>query len=133
MKSSSLVLIAETAYAAGTVTITGTRQKGVGYYNGQGNGQNIRFIANDFPGVVTVQASLDTDPKTADSYPAEYPTGLIEADWFDVYTFPGDSAIDGSSAISTDYSIYLPGKYTWVRAVVSQFTSGVIGPITMSY
>ena len=27
MKSSSLVLIAETAYAAGTVTITGTRQK----------------------------------------------------------------------------------------------------------
>ena len=133
MKSSSLVLIAETAYAAGTVTITGTRQKGVGYYNGQGNGQNIRFIANDFPGVVTIQASLDTDPKTADSYPAEYPTGLIEADWFDVYTFPGDSAIDGSSAISTDYSIYLPGKYTWVRAIVTQFTSGVIGPITMSY
>ena len=133
MKSSSLVLIAETAYAAGTVTITGTRQKGVGYYIGQGNGQNIRFIANDFPGVVTIQASLDTDPKTADSYPADYPTGLIEADWFDVYTFPGDSAIDGSSAITTDYSIYLPGKYTWVRAVVTQFTSGVIGPITMSY
>ena len=83
--------------------------------------------------MVTVQASLDTDPKTADSYPAEYPTGLIEADWFDVYTFPGDSAIDGSTAITTEYSIYLPGKYTWVRAIVTQFTSGVIGPITMSY
>ncbi len=133
MKSSSLVLIAETAYVAGTTSITGTRQKGVGYYLGQGNGQNIRFIANDFPGVVTVQASLDTDAKTADSYPAEYPNALIEADWVDVYTFPGDSSIDGSSAITTDYSIYLPGKYTWVRAIVTQFTSGVIGPITMSY
>ena len=74
MKSSSLVLIAETAFAAGTTSITGTRQKGVGYYYGQGNGANIRFIADDFPGVVTIQASLDTDPKTADSYPAEYPT-----------------------------------------------------------
>ena len=77
MKSSSLVLIPVTVYS-GTTTITGGRQKGVGYYQGQGNGQNIRFIANDFPGIVTIQASLDTDPKTADSYPAEYPTGLIE-------------------------------------------------------
>ena len=133
MKSSSLVLIAETEFAAGTTVITGTRQKGVGYYLGQGNGANIRFIADDFPGVVTIQASLDTDPKTADSYPSEYPTGLIEADWFDVYTFPGDSAIDGSTAVTTDYTIYLPGKYTWVRAIVTQFTSGKIGPITMSY
>ena len=121
MKSSGLVLITETIYAAGTpTTVTGTRQKGVGYYLGQGNGQNIRFLA-------------DTDPKTADSYPADYPTGLIEEDWFDVYTFPGDSAVDGSTAITTDYSIYLPGKYTWVRAIVSQFDSGKIGPITMSY
>ena len=134
MKSSGLVLITETIYAAGTpTTVTGTRQKGVGYYLGQGNGQNIRFIADDFPGIVTIQASLDTDPKTADSYPADYPTGLIEEDWFDVYTFPGDSAVDGSTAITTDYSIYLPGKYTWVRAIVSQFDSGKIGPITMSY
>jgi hypothetical protein len=133
MKSSSLVLIAETAYSAGTTSITGTRQKGVGYYLGQGNGQNIRFIADDYPGVVTIQASLDTDPKTKDSYPADYPDALIEPDWFDVYTFPGDSAIDGSTAITTSYSIYLAGKYTWVRAIASQFTSGKIGPITMSY
>lgn len=135
MKSSNLVLIPETPYPDDSMiaTITGTRQKGVGYYIGQGNGANIRFIANDFPGLVTIQASLDTDPKTADSYPSEYPTGLIEPDWVDVYTFPGDSSIDGSTAITTDYVIYLPGKYTWVRAIASQFSSGVIGPITMSY
>ena len=104
MKSSSLVLIAETAYSAGTTSITGTRQKGVGYYLGQGNGQNILFIADDFPGVVTIQASLDTDPKTSD------PTGEIPyniaTDWADVYTFPGDSA-DFSSLASVDISITL--------------------------
>ena len=77
MKSSSLVLIAETEFAAGTTVITGTRQKGVGYYLGQGNGQNIRFIADDYPGIVTIQASLDTDPKTKDSYLPDYPDALM--------------------------------------------------------
>jgi len=121
MKSSSLVLIPATAYLLGTpATIVGTRQKGVGYYGGQGTSQSIRFISDDFPGIVTVQASLDTDP-TQDS------------EWFDVYVFPGDSAIDGSTAITTDYSITVYGKFTWIRAIVSQFTDGEIGPITLSY
>ena len=119
MKSSSLVLIPATAHS-GTSTITGDRQKAVGYYQGQGNSQSIRFISDDFPGIVTVQATLDTDP-TQDS------------EWFDVYTFPGDSATDGSTAITTDYSITVYGKFTWIRAIVSQFTDGEIGPITLSY
>ena len=131
MKSSNLELIPRTVHELGTsATIVGTRQKGVGYYGGQGNSQQIRFQCNDFPGQVIVQASLDTDPKTAD------PTGEIPyaqaTDWFDAYTFPNDSA-DGSSLITTDQSITLYGKFTWVRAVVTDFTDGEIGPITMSY
>ena len=67
MKSSSLVLIPETTHTIGTSSeIVGTRQKAVGYYKGQGNGQNIRFKCNDFPGNVYLYASLDTDPKTSD-------------------------------------------------------------------
>ena len=67
MKSSNLELIPRTVHELGTsATIVGTRQKGVGYYGGQGNSQQIRFQCNDFPGQVIVQASLDTDPKTAD-------------------------------------------------------------------
>ena len=131
MKSSNHELIPRPVHELGTsATIVGTRQKGVGYYGGQGNSQQIRFQCNDFPGQVIVQASLDTDPKTAD------PTGEIPyaqaTDWFDAYTFPNDSA-DGSSLITTDQSITLYGKFTWVRAVVTDFTDGEIGPITMSY
>ena len=131
MKSSSLELIPATAYLLGTpATIVGTRQKGVGYYGGQGNSQQIRFQCDDYPGQVIIQASLDTDPKTSD------PTGEIPyniaTDWADVYTFPGDSA-DFSSLASVDISITLYGKYTWVRAVAIGFTEGEIGPITMSY
>ena len=132
MKSSSLVLFPETTYAVGTAsTIIGTRQKGVGYYNGQGDSQNIRFVCNDYPGQVIIQASLDTDPKTSD------PTGEIPyniaTDWADVYTFPGDSTDFSSLTSTTGLSITLYGKYTWVRAVAIGFTEGTIGPITMSY
>ena len=49
MKSSSLVLIAETAYAAGTVTITGTRQKGVGYYMVRATGKTYVLSQMTFP------------------------------------------------------------------------------------
>ena len=131
MKSSSLVLIPVTVHELGTsATIVGTRQKGVGYYGGQGNSQQIQFQCDDYPGQVIIQASLDTDPKTSD------PTGEIPyniaTDWADVYTFPGDST-DFSSLTTANISITLYGKYTWVRAVAIGFTEGKIGPITMSY
>ena len=119
MKSSSLILIPVTE-SNSTSVITGTRQKAVGYYIGQGNSQSIRFISDDFPGIVTIQGTLDANPTT-------------DSEWVDVYVFPGDSAIDGSTAITTDYSITLYGKFTWIRAIVSQFTDGEIGPITLSY
>jgi hypothetical protein len=121
MKSSSLELIPATIYAS-TSVITGERQKAVAYYNGQGNSQSIRFIGDDFLGIVTIQATLDTNP-TQDSA------------WVDVYVFPGDSTVDPDPdpGATTDYSITLYGKFTWIRAIVSQFTSGEIGPITLSY
>jgi hypothetical protein len=131
MKSSSLVLFPETVYVAGTApTLIGTRQKGVGYYSGQGNSQNIRFICNDFNGLIYIQASLDTDPKTSDAT-GEIPYNLAP-DWATVYEFPSDSA-DGSTLITADMTIALYGKYTWVRAVVHNFIDGSVGPVTMSY
>jgi hypothetical protein len=119
MRTSSLELLAETDYS-GTTTITGTRQKAVAYYLGRGNTNTVRFISDDFPGIVTVQASLDDDPTE-------------DAHWFDIYTFPGDSAVDGSTAITIDYSTGILCRATWIRVVVSQFTGGTIGPITLSY
>lgn len=119
MKTSSLTLIPETEYS-GTAAFSGDRQKGVGYYKSSSSTQSIRFQTDDFAGAITIQGSLDADP-TEDS------------EWFDAYVFPGDSATDGSTAITTDYSITLTGNFTWLRATVSGFTGGTINSVTLTY
>ena len=119
MKTSSLVLIPETEYS-GTASLSGDRQKAVGYYRRSASTQTVRFQTNDFAGTITVQASLDSDP-TEDSH------------WFDVYVFPGDSTQDGSTAITTDFSTSLTGNFVWIRAVVGSFTGGTINTVTLTY
>lgn len=119
MKTNSLTLISETEYS-GTPAFVSDRQKGVGYYKRSSSTQTVRFITDDFAGVITIQASLDTDP-TEDSA------------WFDVYVFPGDSVQDGSTAISTDFSTSLTGNFAWIRASVSAFTGGTINSVTLTY
>jgi len=119
MKTDSLTLLPETEYS-GTASISGDRQKGVGYYKRYASSQTVRFQTNDFAGTITVQASLDSDPES-------------DSDWFDVYIFPGDSSQDGSTAITTDFSTSLTGNFTWVRAVVSHFAGGTIDSVTLTY
>ena len=119
MKTDSLTLIPTTEFS-GTAAFSGDRQKGVGYYKRSGSTQTVRFRTDDFAGVITIQGSLDTDP-TADS------------EWFDVYTFPGDSTQDGSTAISTDFSTTLTGNFAWVRATVRAFTGGTITSVILTY
>ena len=119
MKTDSLTLIPTTEYS-GTAAFDGDRQKGVGYYKRSSSTQTVRFITDDFAGVITIQASLDTDP-------------TVDSEWFDVYTFPGDSAQDGSTAISTDFSTSLTGNFAWIRATVSAFTGGTITGVTLTY
>lgn len=127
MKTQNLVLLSETEYGIPSGNYDGSsssfssdRAKAVGYYKSSATSQSIRFTSNDFAGSVNIEATLDSDPQA-------------DTNWFDAYTFPGDSAVDGSSAITTDYSITLQGKFTWIRATVENFTGGTIGPITITY
>jgi hypothetical protein len=96
------------------------RLKGVGYYKTNATSQTIRFTSNDFVGTIVIQGSLDADPDT-------------DTQWFDAYTFPGDSTIDGSTAVTTSYSITLQGNFTWLRAKVQDFTGGTINSVLLTY
>lgn len=127
MKTQPIALIDFTTYGVpsgnydgSSPTFTSDRQKASNYYKRSSSSQTLRFTTDDFPGEIVIQASLDTDP-TEDSH------------WFDIYTFPGDSATDGSTAITTDYATAVTGRFAWIRAVVTGFTDGTIDTVLLSY
>ena len=126
MRTDSIPLLSTTThgipsgnYDGSSLDFFGSKFKGVAYYNRHmQNTQSVLFTADDFVGVVTVQGTLDLDPHDNSS-------------WFDLYTFPNDST-DGSTAISTSFSVNLTGNLSWVRVSVTDFTGGTIA-ITLSY
>ena len=127
MKTDSLILIPTTEYGIPSGNYDGIsdfffgdRKKGVAYYRGNGSTQTVRFRTDEFIGTITIQASLDADP-------------IDESEWFDVYTFPGDSSQDGSTAISADFSTSLTGNFAWIRARVTDYTGGTINSVTLIY
>ena len=128
MKSVNQVLLPETEYGVPSgnydgsteTEFSGDRVKGVAYYRSTSTSQTIRFNVNDYAGTIIVQASLDSDPST-------------DSDWFDAYTFPGDSATDGSTAITINYSITLNGNFAWLRAKAVDFTGGTINNVLLTY
>lgn len=126
---SGLTLIPETVfgtasgnYDGSSTSFSGDRQKGVNYYRRSRFIQSVQFICDEFVGIMTVQATLDDDP-TADSR------------WFDVYVFPTDdsSTLDGSTAITANFTTAIQGKFTWLRVTVSNFTGGTINSVTLTY
>ena len=131
MKQENLVLIPETVYGTASgnydptsTTFNSNAQKGVGYYLGSGSVNTFRFTVDDFVGIITLYASLDETPSAGD-----------DDMWFKIYTFPTDdsSSLDGSSAISADFSTFVTGKFTWIYAQVTGFEGGTINSVTLSY
>jgi hypothetical protein len=101
-------------YDGSSLAFTSGPGKGVGYYQGQGGLQTVLIRVTNFPGTITLQASLDFDPETAN--------------WFDVHTFG-----DGSSTISDYVPVNLTGNFVWIRAVIGDFSSGTINGVSVSY
>jgi hypothetical protein len=122
MKTQDLVLIPATVhgtpsgnYDGSSLDFDGTRQKASDYYISKSGTQSVLFDVDDFVGDVTIQGTLDADPEVDDQ-------------WFDIYEFPDDS-----SATTATISYTIKGNFTWLRARVTNFTSGTINSITLTY
>lgn len=88
--------------------------KAVGYYQGQGSIQTMGIRTTDFVGIITLQATIDNEWQTAD--------------WFDIYQYG-----DGSTALSDYRSHTATGNFCWVRAKVTEFDSGTINFVNITY
>lgn len=88
--------------------------KAANYYPGQGSIQTFLLNIQGFQGVITLQATLDQQWQAAQ--------------WVDIGEFDASSG-----AITTAYPIVVTGNFTWVRARVTDFQSGTINSVVVSY
>ncbi len=110
-QSTTLILLPQTYYSAGT-SVTGEKVPAASYYLGASNLQTLTWNFTAVTADVSIQASLSEDPGTSD--------------WFEVLALPAATLTENSFN-------NLSGNFVWLRAVVSNFTTGVIQYIKVSY
>lgn len=86
--------------------------KGPGYYLGHSGQQTVTFLVTGFTGQITLQATLDSQPDTAD--------------WVDVYDFT-------SADLTSYFSIDRTANFVWLRVRVQDFEAGVIDQVDIVY
>lgn len=101
-------------YDGSSLAFVSDAEKAVNYYQGQGSIQTVTIRVQDFPGIITLQATLDENPASVA--------------WFDVYTYG-----DGSSPMTDHHPVALTGNFAWMRAAVTDFSAGTIEYIKIAY
>ena len=127
MKTSALILLSATDYGTdngtydgSSTSFIGTEQKAAGYYSSAGTKQTVAIFTEDLLATIKIQATVDTTP--------------TETSWFTVLTFEGDgSSVNDTTGKYWNEVHNITGKFTYVRASVSDFTQGVINKVTLSY
>ena len=84
------------------------------YYGGQGSLQTITYRLQDFVGTISIKATLNDQQ---DSSP-----------WFEIATYG-----DGSTVETGTIPVTVIGNFTWIRAEITNFSSGTIQSITAAY
>jgi hypothetical protein len=77
------------------------------YYGGQGALQTITYRLQDFVGKITISATLNDLQESAP--------------WFEVATYG-----DGSTIETGTIPVNVLGNFTWLRAEITDFSSGTI-------
>ena len=101
-------------YDGSNTTFVGNVVPAANYYAGQGIVQTLTYAVANLQAVITVQATLqDNTPQAA---------------WFDIDSYGNASVpVTGTQANS------IIGNFTYLRAVVTDFTGGTITSVTVGY
>lgn len=127
----TLILLPQTAYsgnaATPTYTVTGDKVAAAAYYISCKDTQTVNINTTNLVGNIIIQASLATTPSST----------AIPPDWFTLHTIEANvNAVANSLpqlAANTNVGLNLTGSFVWMRAVVEDFSGGIVNWIKVSY
>lgn len=115
--SSTTVGVPNGNYDGSSTTFYSDNEKGDGYFGYTDGLHTVSYQVNGFGGRITMQATLATTPSVDDT------------DWFTVVAEYGDG-----STLLTETTFYnFTGNFVWVRAKVSDYTTGSINNVRYNF
>lgn len=138
MAANSEIILNSTSHPSDSTatSVTGDKFKGAGYYGFGQSSHTVEFEITGFIGVLKIQGTLASDPQSTD--------------WFDVSLLGENSfSVDTTGLVSsnnttvkqvthtvanTSVKIYnFTGNFTWVRAVVEDWTYGTVNRVLLNH
>lgn len=110
-QTTTIILLPQTPQTSGEPVI-GELIPAASYYLGNKNLQTLTWILADVTADISFEATLAESP--------------ADQDWFQVHS------ISATTLTATDY-YNLQGNFVWLRAVVTNFSNGIIQSIKVSY
>jgi hypothetical protein len=114
-QSTVQLLLPQTPFDGSNYLIRGDKKPAAAYYLGNADLQTVTWNLTSVSGVLSIQASLVTDPVLSD-----------DNDWFTVYSNTCNNLTESGYA-------NINGNFVWLRAKISSFTQGVIQNVKVSY
>jgi len=110
--STSTTILSNTTHPGDSTqeSVAGEKFKGDGYYGRSDGLHTIQYTFSGLTGTITIQASLEDDPSSAD--------------WFDVHSYTADN--ETASKIAN-----FIGNYVWIRANIN-YTDGTVDSIVLN-
>lgn len=127
MAANSIILLPSEAHTdsnALPIELIGEKQKGAGYYGMTDGFHTVQIQLTSFIGTVKIQGSLATDPTSSD--------------WVDIrMSLQGSTELVSELVYSTATSpnvIYnFIGNFVWIRASVTNWTTGAVNRILLNF
>jgi hypothetical protein len=119
-------------------TVTGDKFKGDGYYGRSDGLHTIQVNLTGFTGQIEIQGTLAVSPTDDDWFNVELATNTTVAGTVDTTGAVSSGSTVIVSSLSFDDSTAnnnynFTGNYVWVRAYVSNWTSGSINKIMLNH
>lgn len=113
MASRSEILLSNQAHSgdSSTLTVTGEKLPGDGYYGRSDGLHTIQYGVNQFSGTIRIQATLAVNPSSDD--------------WFTVLLFSLNEQTENNISSFT-------GNYVWIRAIL-EYTAGSVDSIILNH
>ena len=112
---------------------TGDKFKADGYYGRADGLHTIHTNLNGFAGKIEVQGTLATDPTADDWFTVELGTGGLSVDTTGLISEENITFIEYTDAVTNTKTYNFTGNYVWIRAYISNWTTGTVNYIKLNH